>query len=155
MSWILLNAVLAFQVLIVYLVSTDIQRMVVTTRKVREWVMPLPAELLDIREEMTRITKNIDADLSPMYRHFHYIFVTVALSIFTNMLGNDIVWVPFWASIGFTLGSLYHFFVIQSMGIYLNEQTLAAEDEIHNRAWFEDVMEKIQDVAEQNKEENS
>ena len=164
MSWLLLNTVLAVQVLIVWIVGVNIQRMARTTSKVREWAAPFPEAVADIREEIIFLTRDIDIALVPMARHFPYIFIPASLAVGTNIIGDNIVWVPFWASIGFTVGSLYHLFQIALMGSFLNEQTVEAETEIKIRmmtddktrnAWFEDILAEIHEGEQQHNEENS
>ena len=134
MSWLLLNIVIAVQILVVYLLSVNVNHMLNVLREVREWMLPFGEDLTDIREEMTRFVDDVQGRVLPMLKNIRYIAVPATLAVFANMAGHEIVWVPFWAGVGFTLESVYQMYMLNAYGEALNINIAHAEDTIYARA---------------------
>lgn len=134
MSWLLLNIVLAVQIIVVYLLSVNVNNMLNAIREIREWMLPFGEDLTDIREEMTRFVNDVQDRVLPMLKNIRYIAVPATLAVFANLAGHEIVWVPFWAGVGFTLESIYQIYMINAYGEAMNINLAHAEDTIYERA---------------------
>lgn len=144
MSWALLNTILALEVFVVYLVSVNVNNMLRATSEIRQWVMPLDDEHTDIREEMTKLCNGYSEKVLAMLRNFRFIVVPATLAVFANMYGSPVAWIPFWASIGFTLESVLNLYQINIMGNVLGYNINSAQAELADRAYFAEV-EKLAD----------
>lgn len=154
MSWAYINIVLMFQIVVVYFLANQARNLFIFVTSTRQWLLPLPEDLLHIKEEMSVMCDKAMATTRPMLKNIKFIAVTSSLAVLANMAGHDIVLVPFLASVGFTLESCYDIYKINEQGVYIDDQLERAEIEIENRIMFEHLINTIEEV-EQNNKENS
>lgn len=149
MSWTLLSIILGLEIAVVYLVSINVNSLLQATSAIRQWVLPLNDEHDDIREEMTRLCNVYSDNALAMLRNFRFIVVSASLAVFANIYGDPIVWMPFWASVGFAVGSALHLIQIDAMAQVLEYNTVSAQDELADRAFFNEVARLAEEIQDQ------
>ena len=155
MSWAYINTILIFQIIVLYFLANQARNLFIFTSDIRRWLIPLADELLDIKEEMTKLCDRATATTRPMLKNIKFIAVTSTLAVVANMYGHDVVFIPFWASVFFTLESCYDIYKINAQGLYVDQQLGRAEMEIENRIAFAHILDKIEEAEElHNKEES-
>ncbi len=149
MSWWIITIVISIQGLIIFLVTanTALAREVINNN--REWVLPWPSVADPIKSKFLNILDNALVRLMKIANHSQYVIVCIILTLLASIDNNPIVYVPFWAGIGFAIGHLMFYFEILSMGKYLDSATEEAE-----QSFCDLIAEHIDDPQGEIKNEN-
>ncbi len=149
MSWWVINIVIFVQVYIIYLVMVNTANMRAVMSNIGEWIYPWPSEADDIKFKLKELLDVIGFHLFKIADNIKYVVVCIALTVIANMDNNPIVYIPFWAGIGFALEHLLFYVKIETMGELLNIATNEAE-----QSFFELISEQLDHPQGEGKDEN-
>lgn len=141
MSWWIVNTVLSVQVIIMYFMFVNVRAALRIIASLREWIVPLPAEMADTQQRISQKLFVAQTAILDLVKQAKFVTIPMLLVVVANVFNHPIVYVPFWAGIGFTLEIVYRMFVIIQMGEDINNETQDAEEEFGNLGLIKIIQE--------------
>lgn len=143
MSWALLNTILAVETIVIILVSINVRNMLRAINSTREWALLLDKENDDIREDVEFLCDGFHEETLALLRNFRFIIISITAAVFANILDNSITWVPYLASIGFTMISVLNIGQITGMGYTFNYLIDTAQSDLNTRVRLAELARSI------------
>ena len=127
LPWWIVNTVIVIQVLIVYLIMWNCVRMAHVIRSNREWYLPWPSEADSIKTKFKAVLDDTAIHMAKIANHSKFVVVLIALTVIANITNSPMVYIPFWAGIGFAIEHFLFYFKIAVLGDRLNQASEEAE----------------------------